>query len=212
MDKIKLLIADDHKIVLEGIVSLLQPEESVQIVGTAANGFEVLEVIKKSNVDVCLLDINMPGMDGLEAARKIKAEHPGVKIIILTTYDDKQIVSELIKIGVSGYLLKNTGRIELMEGILKVMSGRYCFSAEIEEIIIDGITENKNIETITFTEREVVILRLLAREFTNEMIANELHISYRTVETHRKNMMLKTKSHNLAGLLRHAYSKGFITH
>ncbi len=210
MNKIKLLIADDHKILLEGIVSLLQSEGSFDVAATAGNGYEVMELVKKNNYDVCLLDINMPLLDGMEAAKLIKATKPGIKVIMLTTYNDKEIISELVHIGVSGYLLKNSGKSELVEAIKKVMSGRYYFSAEVEDIIMQGVAEKKDTELIVLTEREIEIVKLLGKEYTNEKIANELHISYRTVETHRKNIMQKTKSHNLAGLLKHAYSKGFI--
>lgn len=210
MSKIKLLIADDHKILLEGIVSLLQTEGSFDVAATAGNGYEVMELVNKNDYDVCLLDFNMPGLDGMETAKLIKASKPAIKIIMLTTYNDKEIISELVHIGVSGYLLKNSDKSELAEAIKKVMSGRYYFSAEVEEIIMQGVTEKKNTELITLTDRETEIVKLLGKEYTNEKIANELHISYRTVETHRKNIMQKTKSHNLAGLLKHAYSKGLI--
>ena len=210
MPKIRLLIADDHKIMLEGIVSLLQSEGSFEVAATAANGYEVMELVNKNEYDVCLLDINMPGLDGIEAAKLLKATKPAIKIIMLTTYNDKEIISELIHIGVSGYLLKNSDKSELVEAIKKVMSGRYYFSAEVEEIIMQGVGEKKKMEVIVLTERETEIVKLLGREYTNEKIAAELHISYRTVETHRKNIMQKTKSHNLAGLLKHAYSKGLI--
>ena len=210
MSKIKLLIADDHKILLEGIVSLLQSEGSFDVAATAGNGLEVMELVNKNDYDVCLLDFNMPGLDGMETAKLIKASKPDIKIIMLTTYNDKEIISELVHIGVSGYLLKNSDKSELAEAIKKVMSGRYYFSAEVEEIIMQGVTEKKNTELITLTDRETEIVKLLGKEYTNEKIANELHISYRTVETHRKNIMQKTKSHNLAGLLKHAYSKGLI--
>ena len=210
MNKIKLLIADDHKILLEGIVSLLQSEGSFEVAATASNGYEVMELVNKNDYDVCLLDINMPRLDGMEAAKLIKATKPAIKIIMLTTYNDKEIISELIHIGVSGYLLKNSDKSELVEAINKVMSGRYYFSAEVEEIIMQGVGEKKNKDLIVLTEREIEIVKLLGKEYTNEKIANELHISYRTVETHRKNIMQKTKSHNLAGLLKHAYGKGLI--
>ncbi|HEX2684330.1 MAG TPA: response regulator transcription factor [Ferruginibacter sp.] len=211
MARIKLLIADDHKILLDGIVSLLQTEKNFEVAGTAANGHEVMELVNKNDYDVCLLDINMPGLDGMEAAKLIKATRPGVKIIMLTTYNDREIISELIHIGVSGYLLKNSDKLELVEAINKVMSGRYYFSAEVEEIIMQSVVEKKNTETIILTDREIEIVKLLGAAYTNEKIAAELHISYRTVETHRKNIMQKTKSHNLAGLLKHAYSQGLIS-
>jgi DNA-binding NarL/FixJ family response regulator len=210
MAKIKLLVADDHKILLDGIVSLLRSEKSFDVAATACNGYEVMELVNENDYDVCLLDINMPQLDGMEAAKLIKATKPDTKIIMLTTYNDREIISELIHIGISGYLLKNSDKLELVEAINRVMSGRYYFSAEVEEIIMQGVAEKKNTEVIVLTDREIEIVKLLGKEYTNDKIANELHISYRTVETHRKNIMQKTKSHNLAGLLKHAYSKGLI--
>jgi DNA-binding NarL/FixJ family response regulator len=211
MNKVKLLIADDHKILLEGIVSLLKTESSFEISGTAIDGYEVLDLTEKNEYDVCLLDINMPKLDGLETARLLKQRKPALKIIILTTYNDKEIISELVHIGVSGYLLKNSDKQELIEAIKKVMAGRYYFSEDVEKIILQGVSEKQNKEVVTLTEREQEVIQLLAKEYTNDKIANELHISYRTVETHRKNIMQKTKASNLAGLIRFAYSKGLIT-
>lgn len=210
MSKIKLLIADDHRILLEGIVSLLSSEAGFDVAATAGNGHEVLELVQHNEYDICLLDINMPGMDGMEAARQIRILKPEMKIIMLTTYNDKEIINEMLNIGVSGYLLKNSNKLELQEAITRVMQGGYYFSAEVETVIMQGVTEKKETPQIIFTERETEIVQLLAREFTNEKIAAELHISYRTVETHRKNIMQKTQSHNLAGLLKHAYNMGLI--
>jgi DNA-binding NarL/FixJ family response regulator len=208
--KIQLLVADDHAILRDGIVSLLQTEPEFQVACTAAGGYEVLELIRKHNIDVCLLDINMPGLDGIETARLIRQRNPGIKIIMLTTYNDREIISELVHIGISGYLLKNSDKAELVEAINKVMKGRHYFSEEVEKIILEGLTEKKNNEVIPLTERELEIVQLLAKEYTNEKIAAELHISYRTVETHRKNIMQKTKAGNLAGLIKYAFGKGLI--
>lgn len=210
MNSIKILMADDHKILLEGVVSLLQTEKSFEIAATALNGLEVLELIKKLYFDICILDINMPGIDGIEVTRQIKICKPEMKIIILTTYNDKEIITELIQLGVAGYLLKNAAKAELVEAIKKVMSGRYYFSEEVEKIIMKGLTVKKPADESILTEREIEIVKLLGREFTNEKIAQELNISFRTVETHRKNILQKTNSHNLAGLLRYAYFKGIL--
>lgn len=169
-----------------------------------------MDLLAKQEVDVCLLDINMPGLDGIETAKLIRERKPGIKIIMLTTYDDREIISELVHIGVSGYLLKNSDKEELVEAIQKVMKGRHYFSDEVERIILEGLTVKKNTEVIPLTERELEVVQLLAREYTNDKIAAELHISYRTVETHRKNIMQKTRSGNLAGLIKYAYSKGLI--
>lgn len=210
MNKVRLLIADDHTILRDGIVSLLQGEESFAVAGTASNGYEVLDLVSKDDYDVCLLDISMPGLDGMETARKLREKKPGIRIIMLTTYNDREIISELVHIGVAGYLLKNSDKHELIEAIQKVMKGRHYFSEEVEKIILQGLNEKKSAEVISLTERELEVVQLLAKEYTNEKIAGELHISYRTVETHRKNIMQKTRAHNLAGLLKYAYGKGLI--
>lgn len=210
MDKIKLLIADDHVILRDGIVSLLHGEKSFEVTGTAGTGHEVMQLVRNNDYDVCLLDINMPGPDGIEIARFITENKPAIKIIMLTTYNDPEIISELVHIGVAGYLLKNSDKQELTEAVLRVMKGRYYFSEEVEKIILHGLTEKKPAEIITLTERELEIIDLLAKEYTNDKIAETLHISFRTVETHRKNIMQKIKVHNLAGLLKYAYSKGLV--
>ncbi|HEV7780860.1 MAG TPA: response regulator transcription factor [Chitinophagaceae bacterium] len=210
MNKIKLLIADDHTILRDGIVSLLRSEPSFAVTGTAGNGYEVMDLVNKQEFDVCLLDINMPGLDGMETARLLKEKKPGIRIIMLTTYDDREIISELVHIGVAGYLLKNSDKQELVEAVQKVMKGRHYFSADVEKIILEGLTEKKQSEVIPLTDRELEVVQLLAKEYTNGRIATELHISYRTVETHRKNIMQKTKAHNLAGLLKYAYSRGLL--
>ena len=203
-------MADDHAIVRDGIVSLLAKEQAIHVVSTASGGYEVLEIISKNEVDVCLLDINMPGLDGIETAKLIRQRRPETRIIMLTTYNDREIISELVHAGVSGYMLKNSDKEELVEAINKVMKGRHYFSDEVEKIILEGLTEKKNTEVIPLTDRELEVVQLLAREYTNDEIAAELHISYRTVETHRKNIMQKTKSGNLAGLIKYAYGKGLI--
>lgn len=203
-------MADDHAILRDGIVSLLKTEKDFQVACTAAGGYEALDLISKHKVDVCLLDINMPGLDGIETAKLIRQRNPEIRIIMLTTYNDREIISELVHIGVAGYLLKNSDKEEMVEAIQKVMKGRHYFSEEVEKIILEGLTEKKTSEVIPLTERELEILQLLSKEYTNDKIAAELHISYRTVETHRKNIMQKTKAGNLAGLIRFAYSKGLI--
>jgi DNA-binding NarL/FixJ family response regulator len=208
--KIQLLVADDHAILRDGIVSLLKSEQGFQITCIAGGGYEVLELISKHPVDVCLLDINMPGLDGIETAKLIRQRKPDIKIIMLTTYNDREIISELVHIGVAGYLLKNSDKQELVEAIHKVMKGRHYFSEEVENIILEGLTEKQTTEVSPLTERELEVVQLLAKEYTNDKIANELHISYRTVETHRKNIMQKTKASNLAGLIKFAYSKGLL--
>jgi len=214
--KIRLLIADDHKVVLDGLVALLQEEEAFAIGATAYSGRQVLELARAHSFDICLLDIQMPELDGIETARLLKEQLPAVKIIILTTYGEKEIISRLLQIGVAGYLLKNSTRQELVTAIKKVAANGYYFSDEVQaSILTDYILQekpsgNEPVDAVVLTEREKEILGLLSKEYTNEQIAGLLNISFRTVETHRKNMMHKTGASNLAGLLRYAYGKGLL--
>ena len=211
MKNIRLLIADDHHLFLDGIVSLLGTEKSLSI-DTANDGVEVLDKVSKAYYDVCLLDIGMPKLDGIATAKALKEKKALPKIIILSTYNDKEIVSEMMKTGVEGYLLKNCSKQELVEAIQKVAEGGKYFSEEVQNTIVNQfttyLTQQKSKAEKILTPREIEIVQLLAKEYTNEKIANELNISFRTVETHRKNIMQKTKSHNLAGLLKFAYEQG----
>ena len=213
--KIKLLVADDHLVLLDGLVSLLKKERNFEILATAENGRQVIELANKMDFDICLLDISMPGIDGMEAAKWLIKNKPGTKVIILTTHDEEEIIAEMLYIGVAGYILKNSTRQQLVDAINKVMTGKFFFSEEVSGAILNGYTQNithRNSpeEIIMLTHREKEIVLLLAREYTNDNIADELHISYRTVETHRKNIMQKTGAHNLAGLLNYAYGKGLL--
>ncbi|HTJ13540.1 MAG TPA: response regulator transcription factor [Dinghuibacter sp.] len=208
---IRLLVADDHKIVLDGLVALLSTETSFHISATAGNGKEALECVRTQTVDICLLDINMPGMDGIETMKVIRDERLACRVIILTTYGEREIISQLLQLGVAGYLLKNATRQELMYAITRVAAGGYYFSDEVQaSIALDYAKAEATPPGISLTQREKEVLELLALEFTNDKIADTLHISFRTVETHRKNMMQKTGASNLAGLLRYAFSSGLL--
>lgn len=213
--KIRLLIADDHRVLLDGLVSLLKDEPNFEVGATAHDGEQVMELLSQAAYDICLLDISMPVFDGIETAKQVIKNYPATKVIILTTHDEEQIIAEMLYIGVSGYLLKSSTRQELVDAINRVMKGKLYFSETVNETMLrsyaNELERKKNPEEkVMLTQREKEIIQLLAREYTNERIANVLHISYRTVETHRKNIMQKTKAHNLAGLIRFAYSKGLI--
>jgi DNA-binding NarL/FixJ family response regulator len=217
MLKTTILIADDHQLFLDGIVSLLQTEKTFNIADTANDGYRVLELFGKNKYDVCILDINMPLLNGIDTAKKIVEKKFATKIIILTTHDDKEFISEMLHAGVSGYVLKNTTKTELIKAIKDVAAGEKYFSNEVHKSVMENylhaIKKEKtgsNDEIVLLTPREIEIVKLLAKENTNENIANALHISYRTVETHRKNIMQKTGTKNLAGLIKYAYEKGIL--
>jgi len=211
--KIKILIVDDHQIVLDGLVSLLLPEKIFDIT-TATNGVEGLKKSTQSDFDIFLIDISMPVMDGIEMSKALLHSKPSSKIIILTTHNDKEIIAELLYIGVAGYVVKNSSKQELLTAIQKVKNGKSFFSDDVHEALRKEIRKQHENETtgnvLVLTKREKQIIELLAKEYTNEKIAEELNISYRTVETHRKNIMHKTNSHNLAGLLKYFYSTGLL--
>jgi DNA-binding NarL/FixJ family response regulator len=209
----KILIADDHQIVLDGLVSLLSAENKFEI-KTATNGSIALEVVEKNDFDIYLIDISMPVMDGIETSKRLLKNKPDAKIIILTTHNDKEIITEMLHIGVKGYVVKNCTRQELLMAIDKVKKGKSFFTDDVHEALRERYfqpTRSWSTEKeIIFTQREKEIIQLLAKEYTNEKIADELNISYRTVETHRKNIMQKTDSHNLAGLLKYFYSHNLL--
>src|SRR5580698_1117200 len=161
---IKLLIADDHKVVLDGLVALLQGEPDFSIGATAYNGRQVLDLIRRDSYDICLLDINMPELDGIETARLIRGERPEVKVIILTTYGEREIINRLLQIGVAGYLLKNSTRQELVSAIKKVAGNGYYFSDEVQASILNDYAltgrpiKEEGDDKVTLTQREIEIL------------------------------------------------------
>lgn len=214
-EKTKILIADDHRLFLDGIVSLLQTEKQFVIARTVTNGAEVLDALGKEDIDLCILDINMPVMNGITTTRQMKKLFPSVKIIILTTYNDREFISELLLAGINGYVLKNATKAELIAAIRDVMKGKQYYSREVSDHLlhnyVDILKKEKEAEEVLLTRREKEIVKLLARELTNARIAEELHISFRTVETHRKNIMHKTGAQNLAGLIKYALAKGIIS-
>ena len=215
MKSIKLLLADDHHLFLDGLLSLFKKEKDIEVSHTASTGTEALRLGLKQNYDVCLLDISMPEMDGIEVCKKIKEVRPEQKVIMLTTYDDPGIITEMIHAGVNGYLLKNCTKTQLLEAIRTVANGKLYFTEEAHRAIMASYViatkqPPKKDDPPTLTPRETEIVQLLAKEFTNEKIAKALQISYRTVETHRKNIMQKTGAHNLAGLLKFAYENGVL--
>lgn len=217
MKKLKVLIADDHRLFSDGLSSVLKEHPSFEISATTTNGAEAIDFLENNVCDVAILDINMPVMNGMEAAKMIRQKHPHIRIIILTTYNDKEFISEMLMIGVAGYVMKNATAQELTDAILHVSSGKTWFSGEIHSSILEDYmrwTRNdkpvSEVNPVHLTQRETEIVKLLAMEYTNDKIAAVLHISFRTVETHRKNIMQKTKAQNLAGLIRFAYDKGII--
>ena len=214
MDKLRVIVADDHHILLDGLNALLQKQKDIEIAGLFNNGKEVYEALPNLNVDVALVDINMPKMGGLELTEKIKKEFPSINIIVLSMYDDAGHIMEMIDAGVSGYLLKNVTDKELLEAIRTVATGKLYFSSEVSEKITSFVMHQQRkadeIEAAKLTDREIEILKLISEEYSNSKIAETLFISERTVETHRKNMLRKTNNKTIVGLLKYALERQII--
>lgn len=211
----RLLIVDDHQMLLDGIRALLHDVPNFQIVAEAFNGLQALEQLSKHEVDIVLTDISMPDMDGIELTKNIKKEYPNIKILALSMFSEQQTIREMVDAGISGYILKNTGKHELVGALNKIASGGIFFGDEVTNEMMRMMTqpdkeqEKKNVVTLTFRERE--ILKLIAKEYSNVQIANELFISERTVETHRKNIFRKTNTKSIVGLIKYAYEHQLIS-
>lgn len=211
---IKVVIADDHQMFIDGIKALLVNEKSIQVVGEALNGKKVLDLLEQQQADIMLLDVNMPEMDGIEATRIIRQRFPSVKILMLTMYNNTEFIFGLMNAGASGYILKNTGKTELLEAIHAVFSGKTFYSKEVSDSILQNLPKNpgeKKLEEVHLTEREKEVLKLIAQEFNTQEIAAQLFISTNTVETHRKNLLSKLHAKNIAGLVKFAIQTGLVS-
>lgn len=205
-NKINVVITDDHKLFRKGIMALLSDFDFIGEIGEASNGIELLELLAKLEIlpDVILLDLRMPEMDGVEAQQKIRKLYPEIKVIILTMEDDEQYILHLISEGVNGYLLKNADPDEMENAILKVVENGYYFSEDISTLVIRNMKKKKKTDDVfnpDFTERELQILDLVCKEYSNSEIANECSISIRTVEGYRLKLIEKSGAKNIAGLV-----------
>ena len=217
-NKIKVVIADDHQIFIEGIKSLIKDSDRVVLMGEATDGETLMTVLRSKVPDVVLMDVGMPRMNGIEATRKIKAQFPDMKILGLTMYDDASSVSEMMKAGASGYLLKTTGKSELINAISRVQQGEKYLSNEVSMKLIERMfDENAAREEAPrvprkaeITKRELDIIRLIAEEMTNVEIAKKLNNSPMTIITHRKNLLRKLGVKNTAGLVKYAVQNGLL--
>lgn len=214
---INVLIIDDHQLIIDGLKSLLQDEKDIIFAGGANSMEEALAFVKENHVDVALADINMPGGSGIETTRRLKELDPDIKILALTMHEDAGMVHQMAEAGASGYILKRTNMNEVLEAIRTVSENGSYLGRDVQSILMENFRvkqpetygSNSNAPARLST-RETEILNLIARELSNEQIANKLFISERTVETHRRNIFTKTKTKTIVGLIRYAISNGII--
>ena len=206
---IKILIADDHTMFVDGIESILKNEDNITVVGKCYDGNSVFGLLKKHEVDVLLLDVNLPLMNGIEVCKKLVKEFPNTKVLALSMYNEESFITEILKNGALGYILKNTGRTELLKAIQLVNDGQSYFSAAVTQTIMKSMvqspsTSEKKKVFPKISRREKEVLQLIIEEHTTQEIANELFISLKTVESHRSNLLAKLNVRNTAGLVRTA--------
>lgn len=199
---IKVLIADDHQIIIDGIKALLENHPDIEIVGEAFNGFEVLKQLEILKIDVIIMDINMPEMGGIEATQKVRLSYPEVKVLILSMYNEKEFIIQASESGASGYILKNSGMEEFVTAIKTVVQGIQYFGHEVTKTIMKELKNPGRVSgRIELTKRETDVLRLICKELSTSKIAERLGISENTVKTHRSNLLSKVNVSNTAGLV-----------
>jgi len=225
MKKACILIVDDHSVVRSGVRALLKSSPAYRVVAEAADGGEAVALAKRYRPDVVMMDISMPGVNGIQATRVLRKEVPNAKIIILTVHEDEEYVYQMLKAGASGYVLKSAGKKEIFAAIDSAMSGERFFSPGVSRLIIDGFIHREDSEEVRqkktesappnpavpqLTRRETEILRYIAQGYTNRKIAEQLFLSIRTINTHRTNLMQKLDLHDTARLVRYAIENGFV--
>ncbi|MFT6828862.1 MAG: DNA-binding NarL/FixJ family response regulator [Roseivirga sp.] len=208
---IRVFLVDDHQMVLDGISSILEDVENIKVAGTALNGEHALRALGVEGVDVLLLDINMPEMDGIEVVRQMDKQGIHVNTLILTMHNNPQFTKQLIELGVEGCILKNSGKKELVYAINEVNEGRRYYGEDVTGTLFDSLEKTKKaVNEVLLTKREVEIIKLIATEFTTNEIAEKLMISSFTVDTHRKNIVNKLGVKNIAGLVKFAFENQLI--
>ncbi len=221
MPKTRILLADDHDVVRSGLRALLQTSPNFAIVGEAVDGEEAVRMTQETKPDVVIMDISMPNLDGIAATKVIKDRLPDVKVVILTAYEDEEYAYQVLRAGASGYVLKNAGKKDIFRAIESAVSGERFFSPGISNIIVESFikraseqpkVDQQSVSTSDqpLTKREIEVLKYIALGHTNRQIAGTLFLSFRTVNTHRANIMQKLNIHETAGLVRYAISIGLV--
>ncbi len=207
---IKIILADDHKLFRDGLFSLLDKHPGFEVLAQAADGREALELVRELLPNILVIDIAMPGMNGIEATKRIKNEYPNIKIIALSMHSDRQYIEGMLKAGASGYLLKDCAFEELINAIRTVVENHIYLSPKISDIVvsdyIQSSSENVIFSSLTLREREV--LQLLAEGVCTKDIASKLCVSVKTIETHRHNIMSKLNLYSVAQLTKYAIRSG----
>lgn len=207
-NKLSILVVEDHSIIAEGLSSILQGSEELELTGIFQTAEAALHFLASHPVDVLLLDISLPEMSGLEMCRIVKQQYKNTKIIALTNHTEKSVIQEMLENGADGYLLKNTSKQDLVAAIFQVMKNQFIMQSELQKLLFSPAPAGKAQPRLTTREKE--ILHLVSQGTTTSAIARQLFISPQTVETHRRNLMQKFEVNNSAALIKKATEKGLL--
>ncbi|MFH1421294.1 MAG: response regulator transcription factor [Planctomycetota bacterium] len=209
---IRIVIADDHEIIRDGLRTLFSKEADIKVIGEVSNGLSAVELVAETSPDVVIMDITMPDLNGIETARKITSLSPNTKIIALTMHSDRRFVMEMFKAGASGYILKDCAFDELSKAVHIIVKGHKYMSPKITDVVVDNCFQNKTKdESCAFsvlTSREREVLQLISEGWSTKKTAVKLHVSNKTIETHRSQIMKKLGIHNIADLTKYAIREG----
>lgn len=214
---IKIGLVDDHVMFRKGLAEIIAYIDDYEVVFQAGSGLEMIELFKKSIPDVLLLDLKMPDMDGIQATKHVRENHPDIKIIVLSMFDEDEFVLKLMELGANGYLLKNDDPEELLKAIKVVHEQEFYLNRRVSKILTTGLRRKRKSSILlsdrdtNITKREMDVLQLIAQGLTNQEIGDSLHLSHRTIEGHRESLLRKTKSKNTAGLVAYAFRKNLLS-
>jgi len=203
---LEIILVDDHQMFLDGIKTLLSKEKNINIVAEANSGEQAIKLLTEKPVDLVITDISMPGMSGTDLTKLIKKDFPGIKVLVLTMYNDREIIHDIVMTEAEGYILKNSDKRELVNAINRIADHGTYYSNEVISIMTENyvIKEKIRDKTHELSPREKEIIALICQELTTAEIAEKLFLSPLTVETHRKNILRKTNSKTLVGLIKFA--------
>ncbi|MFA0088773.1 DNA-binding response regulator [Vibrio sp. 10N.286.49.C2] len=207
-EPIKVVIVDDHQVVLEGFIARLEREPDINVIATASNGLEAVEVVKVHQPDVVLMDVSMPIMNGIEATQLLKEEMPEAKVLMLTMHDNREYIMKVMQAGAVGYMLKEISAEKMVQAIKTVKQGSTYFCESVTQTLFSQEVAPSHSKTNPLSRREESVLKLVAQGSSSKKIAQMLNISYRTVETHRQNIKHKLDLHSTAELAKYALENG----